>query len=260
MLVTGGAILLMSDEDTVKSSFLDQSIPMGELPEQSNDSQTSDGLPDSDGMAELPSVPWEEFLPEAQPETAARRAVEYFGAAAIGLDYADVTIVEIGSYGCTACRNVHQSGVLQSLFEEHPDQIRFIFIPWPVWRNDVMATEAVLCAMDQSNEAFWAFHDALLDLTDTQYGRYSTYAHYANIAESIENLDVVQFNECMIDGLHHELVNELLQVGFDLKLRGTPSFFVNGELTSAYSLEMKVAEHLQPELPDTLMQPSESTP
>lgn len=253
MLVTGGAILLMSDNDPVDSGFPDESVDTGELPEQTN----NQAPPNTRSIAELPSVPWEEFLPEAQPETAARRAVEYFGTAAKGPEYADVTIVEIGSYGCVACRKVHQNGVLQSLFEEHPDQIRFIFIPWPVWRNnDGMATEAVLCALDQSSETFWAYHEALLDLTDVQYGRYSTYAHFANIAESIENLDVVRFNACMIDGLHHELVNELLQVGFDLNLRGTPSFFINGELTSAYSLETKVAEHLQPELPDTLMHPT----
>lgn len=260
VLVTVGAVLLVSDNDTADSSS--SNVAVIALPEQTNYDQASEAPPEVSSFADFPPVPLEEILPPTDDAPVARKAVKYFGAAAMGPDYADLNIVEIGAYGCVSCRKVHQNGVLQGLMEQYPDQIRFIFISWPIMLDtvDKMATEAVLCAMDQSNEYYWAFHDVLFDLTDQQYGRHSTYAHYSNIAESIEGIDVVRFNTCMIDGEHRDFVYDLMNVGFELNLRGTPSFFINGELTSAYSLEAKVTEYLEPDIPHAVTAGTETSP
>jgi protein-disulfide isomerase len=261
MLVTIGAVLLVSDNNTADSGSPSETDKNGELPEQSTNDQVSDAPPEADGRGVLPPELWDEILPGVKEKKVARQAVEHFGSVAMGSSYADVTIVEVGSYGCVSCRKVHQNGLIHGMLEQYPEQIRYIFIPWPVIHpNDIMATEAVLCAMDQGKDAFWAFHNALFDLTATQYGRYSTFAHYANVAESISDIDVVAFNYCLLDVLHRDMANALYQVGFDLNLHGTPSFFVNGELTSAYSLKEKVAGHLPSEMPDTLIQPTETSP
>lgn len=241
-LVVLGLVLLITGSN-ISDIVLSGEPDSPELPSQTNAGQASHA-PLSGVLIFDQTINWNEFVP-GQNGQIALTALEMFGSAAYSGDRPLVTIVEVGSYGCTACRMVHQKGMLQDLFKAHPDSLRYVFVPWPVIHvNDKKATEAVICALDQGNDIFWAYHNALLDLSDEQYDRYKTYAHYTNLAEQIDGLNSMVFNECLIDGTHRDFVYALTEVGTEMKLKGTPTFFVNGEMTTARTLEKIVENHL----------------
>jgi protein-disulfide isomerase len=187
---------------------------------------------------------WSDFVPSTDNEMV-DKAMQYFGHVALGPANASVTIVEVGTYGCSSCRKVHQEGLVEKLLAIYPDQVRYVFVIWPViHQNDLIAAEAMVCALDQGSRIFWAYHDALFDLTNDQFDQYTTYNRYTSMAEYIEGIDLDVFNTCMVDGRYRSFVDDLLQVGLYMDLKGTPTFFVNGEITYAYQLADRVMDLL----------------
>jgi protein-disulfide isomerase len=216
----------------------DPKLPMDTLAQQSIG-------PNSGKISYETPIPWSEFVPKINGELSAR-ALERFGKVAIGPSNATITLIEYGAYGCTSCRKVHEKEIVEKLLATYPDDIRYVFVAWPVLHaNDKLAAEAVLCALDQGSQVFWDYHNALLTMTNDQFNRYDNYSRYTTLAEHIENIDVGTFDTCVIDGTHREFVFDLTDAGFEMNLRGTPTFFVNGEVVAVYDLESKVMEILK---------------
>lgn len=163
---------------------------------------------------------------------------------AIGPETAIVTIVEYGTYGCQVCRKVYQLGLIDKLTVRYPRDIRYIYIPWPVIHpNDVLATEAVFCAQEQGDDQFWVLHRALLNLDFMEYDRYATDDAYFELSTSL-GLDADALRSCLDAGTYHQMVHELVEEGYRLRLPGTPAFFVNGLPSSAFTLEADVLQLL----------------
>ncbi|MCB9437194.1 MAG: thioredoxin domain-containing protein [Anaerolineales bacterium] len=163
---------------------------------------------------------------------------------AIGPETAIVTIVEYGTYGCQVCRRVYQLGLIDKLTVRYPRDIRYIYIPWPVIHpNDVLATEAVFCAQEQGYDQFWLLHRALLSLDFMDYDHYTTDEAYFELAANL-GLDADGLRACLDAGVYHQMVHELVDEGYRLRLPGTPAFFVNGLPSSAFTLEGDVLQRL----------------
>ena len=242
-IVGFGVWLLFGQDTNSEAMTLDQSPPEDNAGYYFPASEAPNSHTGAISLATV--VPWQELNPASSVNVDAIHALERFGQATLGAPKARVTIVEYGSYGCTACRKVHQMGLVQAILDEHVDDVRYVFVAWPVIHsNDKLATEAVLCALDQGSEFFWAYHNALLDLTNFQFNRYSNYARYTTLAEHIDGLDIARFDTCIIDGHHREFVFSLIDAGKALDLRGTPTFFVNGEMVSVYDLDATVDDIL----------------
>ena len=242
LFAVGGLLLMGLSDDEQPSRTFDRQSPT--LPEDTSDGQVSSA--DNVGyIADATPVPWSEFIPEEKRDKhLIEKVLDHFGKAARGPGNAPVTIIEFGSYGCPSCRMVHREEMVEELFERYPNKIRFVFVIWPVIHaNDEMAAEASLCALDQGRRVFWDYHDALLNLTDRQFDRYTHYQRFSSLAEHVE-MDTTAFNTCLVDGEHRDFAFDLVQAGINLNLRGTPTFFVNGEMTHAYHLEREVDEFL----------------
>jgi protein-disulfide isomerase len=143
-------------------------------------------------------------------------------APSLGPPTAPVTIIEYADFGCPACWAWHKQGVLNELRNKYGDQIRFVWRDFPVITLlSPKAAEAGQCAHEQGK--FWEFHD-------------SVYAHDGAIEASDLNayaaeigLNMDQFNECVISRRYRDRVNAEQYESFGRGLRGTPSFFVNGQ-------------------------------
>lgn len=140
---------------------------------------------------------------------------------------APVTIAEYGSYACQACRSWHQAGIVETILEEYPDQVKFVFRDFPIISPayDNMAAQIAQCALDQGNDQFWQFHDAMYNRQ--QFGQGSAEDVIA-VGKSI-GLDADKLSECYYSGTHQNTVQYDLQRARDLGLRAAPSFVVNGE-------------------------------
>ena len=81
----------------------------------------------------------------------------------LGNPDAPVTIVEYGAFGCHACRQWHEAGVIDQILAQFPNQVNFIYRDMPIidpaWSQSM--SEIAQCALDQGNDNFWVAHDTL---------------------------------------------------------------------------------------------------
>ncbi|MBI5927844.1 MAG: thioredoxin domain-containing protein [Chloroflexi bacterium] len=162
-----------------------------------------------------------------------------------GPQNAQVTVIEIGSYGCSVCRRLHRRGLLAELQAQYPDEVRVAFVSWPTaqW-NDKVATEAAFCALEQGHDAFVAYHNAVFDLSDEEYYAYDNMEPFLGLAQSL-SLNMEEFSTCVFSGKYRNIVFALIEAGTELGLRGTPTFFVNGTPVSYQDLDTTIQAALK---------------
>ena len=143
-------------------------------------------------------------------------------APALGPTTAPVTIVEYADFGCPACWEWYQLGILDQLRAKYGDQIRFVWRDFPVITLlSPKAAEAGQCAHEQGK--FWEFHDVVyqhegvIEANDLQ-------AYASEVGLNLE-----QFNDCVTSRRYQDRVNAQQHEGFERGLKGTPAFFVNGQ-------------------------------
>lgn len=255
LMASGGALIMADSDETDDANFEETSSV---IVAQSYPKSTYTPVSEAGPIMLEPSTPvdWTEYMPTPS-NVNAYTAVELFGSMAMGSDAPVVTILEYGAYGCVSCRKVHNDRTIQDLLENYGTQIRYVFVVWPVQHtNDPLATEASLCAMDQGEEVYWAYHNALLDLSQAEFNAYNNSSRFASLAEHVQmkidiEMDIETFEMCLLEGDYREFVYDLVDMGWRINLRGTPTFFINGQMTSSMYVTHIVDEILGiPEEPE----------
>lgn len=101
--------------------------------------------------------------------------------------------------------------------------------------ESVEAAEAALCANDQGK--FWEMHDAIfVNQAGENNGGFAR-SRLNRIAETVTDLDMEAWGQCMDDNVYEDQVEETTAEGEDLGVQGTPSFTVNGQLSFGPSYE-----------------------
>lgn len=139
----------------------------------------------------------------------------------LGSSSAAVTIVEFADFGCPYSEE--SSHVVRELALAYPDDVRFIYRDFPLTDLHPIAqkaAEAGECAQDQG--MFWEYHDKLYQNQNSL-----TEERLLEFAEEL-NLNPFQFQTCLDSGRYTQEVAEDLQAGIDAGVRGTPTFFING--------------------------------
>ncbi len=163
----------------------------------------------------------------------------------LGTAGATVQLIEYGAYGCHSCRAVHQNGILENILERYGDRIEFIFRNAPIISpNDRIAAEAAQCALDQGDEAFWTFHDAIYDLSDSEFNDYSDKENYVGLAQA-SSLDAQALENCLDNKTHRRTVDHWYDESQQVGINGTPTFFINGRRISGTT-------HLETAIEDAL--------
>lgn len=149
----------------------------------------------------------------------------------LGPESAPITIVEFSDFECPHCR--HASYMLKEVIEPYKNSVRLVFKNFPLDKscNSLLkvdlhksaCTAALLarCAGEQDPEMFWAAHDAIFsesELNDEILSR---------IADELSADGGDQIKECLRSGRQLERVKEDISLGLDLKIRSTPTIYVN---------------------------------
>lgn len=134
---------------------------------------------------------------------------------------AKVVIVQFGDYTCSACRQEYP--VVKQLLKDYGDKILFVYRDFPALQDNplsVVSAVAANCAGKQGK--FWEMHDRLYqfegDLTEQVLKTFALQI----------GLDSLEFGNCLIDKENLKRIETDLQQGYDLGVRGTPTFFING--------------------------------
>lgn len=141
-----------------------------------------------------------------------------------GPEDAPVTIVEFTDYECPFCRRYHRR-TYGRLLDAYEGEIRYVVRNFPlssIHPHARKAAEAAACAHNQGQ--FWKYHDHLFENADAlEEADLERYARDLGLSGPA-------FDRCLESGAESETVAADVAAGKRLGIRGTPTFFVNGEI------------------------------
>ena len=145
-----------------------------------------------------------------------------------GVPNARVAVVEFGDFGCSACA-LFETQTFAQFNREFiaTGRVKWKFVPFVMgsFANSEEATIAAECAADQS--AFWSMHNLI-------YQRQRDWNRLRDPRPKLEELaaelrlDMAAFRTCYRSDGIKERIRRANDVAGRLRLRGTPTFFING--------------------------------
>ena len=152
----------------------------------------------------------------------------------IGSENPKVTIVEFSDYACLVCKDSFSK--IREIGIKYKDDVKIIFRDYPlISENSVIYAEAVRCAGEQNK--FLEMHDKLF-LNQENLSK----DLILKLAQNI-NLDMTKYINCLQSERHRSNIMKDITDGQFLKLRGTPTLFINGQKLEG-DIPMEVLEKI----------------
>ena len=146
----------------------------------------------------------------------------------LGNPDAPVTVVEFTSMQCPFCARGAET--LKELAEKYPEEVRIVFKHFPLaMQQEAKPASKAAAAADRQGK-FWEMKDALFENL-SNYGDQPMEDLGAELAADL-GMDVDQFREDFNDPEIEAIVERDQELGQGLGVRGTPHFFVNGEVVN----------------------------
>jgi len=166
-------------------------------------------------------------IQEAAPSEITTNTFLANGSPILGNRNAPITLVEFGDYQCHFCNVFFHStegDILKNYVET--GKVRMIFKDYNIIGPDsINASHGAHCANDQ--ELFWEYHDILYSNWAGENNGWASSENLGKFAQEI-GLDMDEWSECMLNGLHSQIILASNQDARSLELTGTPAFFVIG--------------------------------
>src|ERR671916_222527 len=135
---------------------------------------------------------------------------------------APIIIVEYGDYECPYTGMAYP--IIKEIMGKFGDQVYFVFRNFPlqgIHPHAQHAAEAAEAAAAQ--DKFWQMHDYLFE-----HQKALDDEHLLEYAQKV-GLDTDKFEKEMAGHIYAPLIDESLKSGIESGVRGTPTFFINGE-------------------------------
>ena len=136
---------------------------------------------------------------------------------------APVTLVEYGDYECPYCAQAYL--ITKEIQERLGDKLRFVFRNFPLTKIRPHAYETALAAEAAAAQGkFWEMYDYLF-----KHGQAVTNGSLRRSAASL-GLNLTKFDSEFYERMYSNHIDEDIQSGNSSGVKGTPTFFINGEL------------------------------
>ena len=145
-----------------------------------------------------------------------------------------VKIVEFSDFQCPACKRAVP--IIENITETYNVSLCFRNFPLPSHPNAFIAAEAAECANEQNK--FWEYHDILFENQNALDNQ-----NLKQYAQQL-NLNTSQFNSCLDTEKYRLQIENDIQDGQSLGIRGTPTFFVNGKQVLGANQQM-IIQYIQ---------------
>ncbi len=140
-----------------------------------------------------------------------------------------VTLVEYGDFQCPYCYQYEP--IVAQVREKYKGKINFQFRNFPLQathQNAFAAHRAAEAAHKQNK--FWEMHDLLYQNQKQWSEAQSVNPYFESYAKQI-GLDVNKYKTDFASKEVNAIINADMKAGNDLKVTGTPTFFLNGKKT-----------------------------
>ena len=136
---------------------------------------------------------------------------------------APVTLVEYGDYECPYCAQAYL--ITKEIQERLGDKLRFVFRNFPITKIRPHAYETALAAEAAAAQGkFWEMYNYLF-----KHGQGVTNDSLRRSAASL-GLNLTKFDSEFYKRMYSNHIDEDIQSGNNSGVKGTPTFFINGEL------------------------------
>jgi protein-disulfide isomerase/uncharacterized membrane protein len=150
----------------------------------------------------------------------------------VGNPNAPITLVKFSDYQCPACKM--GANAIHPLFKRYPDQVKFVFINYPLDMNcnpaikskmhefACEAASVAICATEQGK-----FLDAYETLFSNQ--EHLATGKIADLLSAIPGIDLPKLKNCMTLPSTADKIKRDVEFGTAMKIQSTPTFFMNGK-------------------------------
>lgn len=144
-----------------------------------------------------------------------------------GSKSAKVTVVEFADYQCPHCKEA--SEMMTSVMAKLGDKMQLVYMDYPFNRSGISkkVAEGGVCADKQGK--YWEYHDKAFGMQKDL-----TMDSPVAIAKELK-LDVTQFEKCIVSDEAVKKVQASFDLGNKIGVRGTPTFFLNGQKVDAHA-------------------------
>jgi protein-disulfide isomerase len=149
-----------------------------------------------------------------------------------------ITIIEFTDFACPFCKE--SAPVIRKLLTDYKDSVKLVVRDYPIHDNSIDLALAARCAGDQGK--YWEAYDSLFanqdNLTDTGDVLKTNLLAWAGILK----LDQTKFETCFNNRTYVDVIKKDYDDGNELKIQGTPTWFVNNYAITGYYAEDKFKE------------------
>lgn len=144
-----------------------------------------------------------------------------------GGENAVVFVEEYSDFQCPACAAT--APIIKAAIAQFPTQVKFVYhdFPLPSHSNARPVAIAALCSAQQGK--FSEFHDKVFAEQAEWSARSSVTSYLTDVAEDLD-IDQEDFDACRDSRDARNAVQDDVNLGRELAVNSTPSFFVDGEL------------------------------
>lgn len=143
-----------------------------------------------------------------------------------GAENAQVSVVEYSDFQCPFCKR--GKDMLPQILKDYDGKVAISFKQYPLPNHNwaMKASIASLCAYDQGNDKFWAFHDEIFDnqkkiTLDNADETFNAYAKKLG-------LDLKKFDACIASDDTAARVKADMAEAQSIGVNSTPTFVING--------------------------------
>jgi len=143
-----------------------------------------------------------------------------------GAKDAQITVVEYSDFQCPFCQRGKE--MLPQILKEYDGKVSISFKQYPLPNHNwaMKASIASLCAYDQGNDKFWAFHDKVFD-AQKKIKLESADDIFKAYAKEI-GLNTTEFDKCVVSDETAARVKADMQEAQTIGVNSTPTFVING--------------------------------
>ncbi|MBC8170529.1 MAG: thioredoxin domain-containing protein [Anaerolineae bacterium] len=142
---------------------------------------------------------------------------------AFGPADAPITMVEFSDFNCPVCARFTLN-TLPQIQSTYGDQIRYVYRDMPIIGGSVSVQTAIAAECAADDGKFWEFHHLLFSNTQARSPE-----AYIGFADEL-GLNTSAYTTCLSDQAKYDEVILDLVYGQARDIRGTPAFYVNGQL------------------------------
>ncbi len=148
---------------------------------------------------------------------------------------APITVIEYSDFQCPFCKR--GSDMLPGLLEEYDGKIKIVFKQFPLPNHNWAKPSSIasLCAFEQGNDKFWAFHDMVF-AKQKEISLQNSTDKFNEFAKEI-GLDLSKFDACLSSGENAARVDAEIQEGQLVGISSTPTFVVDGLIVPGADLQ-----------------------